>query len=176
MQERRVQSESTPDSEFQIETDGCLLFRGRVCVPKSLELIQKILNEAYNGNMSMHPGSNKVYNPVTIPEWKWERITMDFVSGLPLSPKKKDVIWIEILGLHLDSRASCKKLWFEGNWERYRSDPSHVISSTELEIQPDMTYGEEPIKILARETKELRNKKVALVKVLWQRHSIEEAT
>ncbi|KAA3466082.1 integrase [Gossypium australe] len=32
--------------------------------------------------------------PVTIPEWKWERITIDFVSGLPLSPKKKDVIWV----------------------------------------------------------------------------------
>ncbi|KAA3474112.1 receptor-like protein kinase [Gossypium australe] len=49
---------------------------------------------------------------------------------------------------------------------RYRSDPSHVISPTEVKIQPDMTYSEEPIKILARETKELRNKKVALVKVL----------
>ncbi|KAG8481481.1 hypothetical protein CXB51_026332 [Gossypium anomalum] len=34
---------------------------------------------------------------------------------------------------------------------RYRSDPSHVNSQTEVEIQPDMTYGEEPVKILARE-------------------------
>ena len=32
--------------------------------------------------------------PVTIPEWKWERVTMDFVSGLPLSLKKKYVIWV----------------------------------------------------------------------------------
>ncbi|KAK5819679.1 hypothetical protein PVK06_024698 [Gossypium arboreum] len=59
---------------------------------------------------------------------------------------------------------------------QYRSDPSHVISSTEVEIQPDMTYSEEPVKILARETKELRNKKINLVKVLWQKHGIEEAT
>ena len=36
---------------------------------------------------------------------------------------------------------------------RYRLDPSHVISQTEVEIQPDMTYGEEPVKILAREVK-----------------------
>ncbi|KAA3484195.1 integrase [Gossypium australe] len=43
-------------------------------------------------------------------------------------------------------------------------------------FHPDMTYNEKPIKILARETKELRNKKVALVKVLWQKHGIEEAT
>ncbi|KAA3487783.1 retrotransposon protein [Gossypium australe] len=29
---------------------------------------------------------------------------------------------------------------------RYRSDPSHVIVPSEIEIQPDVTYGEEPIK------------------------------
>ncbi|TYG51132.1 hypothetical protein ES288_D10G232600v1 [Gossypium darwinii] len=38
---------------------------------------------------------------------------------------------------------------------RYRSDPSHVIPHSEIKLQPDMTYSEEPIKILAREVKEL---------------------
>ncbi|KAA3465984.1 DNA/RNA polymerases superfamily protein [Gossypium australe] len=33
---------------------------------------------------------------------------------------------------------------------RYRLDPSHVISSSEIEIQPNMTYNEELLKILAR--------------------------
>ena len=46
---------------------------------------------------------------------------------------------------------------------RHRSDPSHMIPLTEIEIRPDMTYDEEPIKNLARE-------------VLWQRHGVEEAT
>ncbi|KAK5819304.1 hypothetical protein PVK06_024283 [Gossypium arboreum] len=59
---------------------------------------------------------------------------------------------------------------------RYRSDPSHVINPSEVEIQPDMSYEEEPIRILAREVKELRNKRVPLVKVLWLKHGIEEAT
>ncbi|KAA3484728.1 receptor-like protein kinase [Gossypium australe] len=55
--------------------------------------------------------------------------------------------------------------------QRYQSNPSHVIATTEVEIQPDMTYGEEPVKILAREVKQLRNKSIALVK----RHGVEEA-
>ena len=59
---------------------------------------------------------------------------------------------------------------------RYRSDPSHVVSSETIEIRPDLTYEEEPVEILAREVRELRNKRIPLVKVLWRNHKIEEAT
>ena len=47
---------------------------------------------------------------------------------------------------------------------RYRSNPSHVVSSETIELRPDLTYEEEPVEILAREVKELRNKKIPLVK------------
>jgi hypothetical protein len=32
--------------------------------------------------------------PLTIPEWKWEMITMDFVLGFPKGRKGNDVIWV----------------------------------------------------------------------------------
>ncbi|XP_052488014.1 uncharacterized protein LOC128041745 [Gossypium raimondii] len=32
--------------------------------------------------------------PVMILEWKWERVTVDFISGFPETPKKKYSIWI----------------------------------------------------------------------------------
>ena len=59
---------------------------------------------------------------------------------------------------------------------RYRSDPSHVVTLEKIELRPDLTYEEEPVEILAREVKELRNKKIPLVKVLWRNHKTEEAT
>ena len=59
---------------------------------------------------------------------------------------------------------------------RYRSDPSHVVSSETIELRLDLTYEEESMEILAREVKELRNKKIPLVKVLWRNHKTEEST
>ncbi|KAG8501005.1 hypothetical protein CXB51_003048 [Gossypium anomalum] len=401
------------ESDFQISSDGCLMFRDRVCVPKNDKLIRKILQEAHSSSLSIHPGSTKMYNdlkkmywwvgikrdisesvsrclicqqvkaehqvpsgllqPVVVPEWKWDRVTIDFVTGLPFTPRKKDAVWVvidkltksahfipvrmdfsldklaelyisEIVRLHgvplsiisdrdprftsrfwkklqkalgtklsfstafhpqtdgqsekviqvLEDMLRCCVLEFQGSWEKYlplvefaynnsyqsslkmapyealygrkcctplywtelkenqiykvdlvketeekvkiirdclkaasdrqksyadlkkkeieyqvviervgplayrlalpielekihnvfhvsmlrhyRSDPSHVISQTEVEIQPDMTYGEEPVKILAREVKQLRNKSIALVKVLWNRHGVDKAT
>ena len=59
---------------------------------------------------------------------------------------------------------------------RYRPDPSHVVSSQTIELRQDLTYEEEPVEILARVVKELRNKRIPLVKVLWRNHKTEEAT
>ncbi|KAM2294400.1 hypothetical protein ACFX1S_034308 [Malus domestica] len=58
----------------------------------------------------------------------------------------------------------------------YVSDPSHVIPPQPLEINSDLTYDEEPVTLLDWKDKELRNKTVCLVKVLWRNHSVEEAT
>ena len=33
-------------------------------------------------------------HPLPIPEWKWEKITMDFVTGLPRTQWKNDAIWV----------------------------------------------------------------------------------
>ena len=58
----------------------------------------------------------------------------------------------------------------------YVSDPSHVIPPQPLEINPDLTYEEEPVMILDWKDKVLRNKTIRMVKVLWRNHSVEEAT
>ncbi|GMI98343.1 hypothetical protein HRI_003503600 [Hibiscus trionum] len=59
---------------------------------------------------------------------------------------------------------------------RYRSDPSHVIPVEEVELNPYLTYDEEPIEILDLDSKVLRGKTIELVKVLWRHRGVEEAT
>ncbi|GKA76887.1 putative reverse transcriptase domain-containing protein [Tanacetum coccineum] len=47
-------------------------------------------------------------------------------------------------------------------------DESSVITLDEIEIDPKLTSREEPIAILGRKTRQLRNKEISLVKVQWK--------
>ena len=58
---------------------------------------------------------------------------------------------------------------------KYISDPSHVLETPEIELRDDLSYEEQPVQILGREERELRNKTISLVKVLWRNHLVEEA-
>ena len=59
---------------------------------------------------------------------------------------------------------------------RYRSDPNHILQALPLEVKDNLTYKKEPVEIVARESKVLRNKAILLVKVLWKYHGSEEST
>ena len=59
---------------------------------------------------------------------------------------------------------------------KYIPDPSHVLETSEIKLRDDLSYDEQPVQILGREEKELRNKTISLVKVLWRNHLVEEDT
>ena len=59
---------------------------------------------------------------------------------------------------------------------KYIPDPSQVLETPEIELRDDLSYEEQPVQILGREEKELLNKTISLVKVLWRNHLVKEAT
>ena len=59
---------------------------------------------------------------------------------------------------------------------KYISDPNHVLKYSPLQIQEDLSYVVEPVQILDRKEKQLRNKVIPLIKVLWRRKKSEETT
>ncbi|KAL4274112.1 hypothetical protein GQ457_13G011410 [Hibiscus cannabinus] len=59
---------------------------------------------------------------------------------------------------------------------KYRSDPSHVMPVEEIELNPNLSYDEEPVEILASDSKVLRGRTIELVKVKWRHRGVEEAT
>ena len=126
-------------SFFTIADDGALYFKVRLVVPcskKNLDKTKRVMQEAHDTPLSIHPGSTKMYQdirqrfwwsnmkqdiaryvaecdvcrrikaehqrpagtlqPISIPEWKWDHVEMDFVTGFPKSQKGNDAILVVI--------------------------------------------------------------------------------
>ncbi|WVZ52416.1 hypothetical protein U9M48_003472 [Paspalum notatum var. saurae] len=54
--------------------------------------------------------------------------------------------------------------------------PEEVINTSQIQIQPDLTYEEQPIKILDQKQRSTRRRTINFYKVQWSNHSEEEAT
>nr|CAD1834681.1 unnamed protein product [Ananas comosus var. bracteatus] len=52
---------------------------------------------------------------------------------------------------------------------------AHVLEAVPVELREDLSFEEQPVKILAREVKKLRNRDIPYVKVLWSNHGEREA-
>jgi hypothetical protein len=58
----------------------------------------------------------------------------------------------------------------------YDLDSEHVLNKELLQLQPNLSYVEKPVKIIEWSVKELRNKKIPMVKILWEHHGTHDAT
>ena len=58
----------------------------------------RICDQVYGVSKSegLHQVPLGLLRPIRIPEWKWDRITMDFVVGLPLTERKHDSVWVVV--------------------------------------------------------------------------------
>ncbi|WMV45251.1 hypothetical protein MTR67_038636 [Solanum verrucosum] len=55
-------------------------------------------------------------------------------------------------------------------------NPSLIITTENISIKENLSYGEVPVQILERHFCKLRTKEVASVKVLWRNQFVENAT
>ncbi|GKE86336.1 putative reverse transcriptase domain-containing protein, partial [Tanacetum coccineum] len=89
---------------FEIRSDGIRYFDKLIWLPLFGGLRDLIIHESHKTKYSIHPGSGKMYQDLKKLYWwlnmkaeiatYWEKITMDFVSGLPRTPNGYDTIWV----------------------------------------------------------------------------------
>ncbi|CAN4114476.1 unnamed protein product [Withania somnifera] len=58
----------------------------------------------------------------------------------------------------------------------YMLDKSHIIREDSVRLNENLSFVEEPVKILAMEVRKLRSREIPVVKVRWSHRLIEEAT
>ncbi|WVZ49367.1 LOW QUALITY PROTEIN: hypothetical protein U9M48_000734, partial [Paspalum notatum var. saurae] len=64
---------------FTLDDQGVLWFNNRLVVPKHMELRKKILDEAHTSVLTMHPGSNKMYQDLKQKFW-WTRMKREIAK------------------------------------------------------------------------------------------------
>ena len=55
-------------------------------------------------------------------------------------------------------------------------DPTRILPQISMEVREDLTMEVELVRIIDRSIKELRNKRMSLVRALWRNSQIEEET
>ena len=74
--EWRARAEERGNSEFGVNGDGLVTFRGRICVPVGDDIRRDVLTEAHTAPYSIHPGSTKMYQDLRRLYW-WPGMKKD---------------------------------------------------------------------------------------------------
>nr|GEV72152.1 hypothetical protein [Tanacetum cinerariifolium] len=97
--------EDIPKEKLEPRTDGTLCLNGRSWLPCYGDLRSVIMDESHKSKYFIHPGSKKMYQDMKklywwpnmkagIATYKWDNITMDFITKLPKSSQGFDTIWV----------------------------------------------------------------------------------
>nr|GEW77394.1 putative reverse transcriptase domain-containing protein [Tanacetum cinerariifolium] len=93
-----------PNGRLEPCADGTLCLNGKSWLPCYGDLRSVIMHESYKSNKCLtcakvkaeHQRPSGLLVQPTIPVWKWDNITIDFVTKLPKSSQRLDTIWVII--------------------------------------------------------------------------------
>nr|GEY07454.1 putative reverse transcriptase domain-containing protein [Tanacetum cinerariifolium] len=91
-----------PKEKLEPRADGTLCLNNRSWVPCFGDLRTLIMHESHKSNKCLtcskvkaeHQKPYGLLVQPEIPEWKWEKITMDFITKLPKTTNGYDTIWV----------------------------------------------------------------------------------
>ncbi|GJZ68200.1 retrotransposon protein, putative, ty3-gypsy subclass [Tanacetum coccineum] len=89
------------DVELCVRGSGGLLCQNveealREKVMTDKHIVSIYYSSRFNQVKIEHQRASGLLQPLEIPMWKWDEISMDFVTGLPTTQKRHDAIWVVV--------------------------------------------------------------------------------
>ncbi|GKB61875.1 putative reverse transcriptase domain-containing protein [Tanacetum coccineum] len=178
--------------KLEPHADGTLCLNGRSWLPYYGDLQTVIMHDkclTYAKVKAEHQRPSGLLVQSDITQWKWDNITMDFVTKLPKSSQGYDTIWVIVDRLtkstifvpmketnHMEklARMYLKEVvmrvhntFHVSNLKKCYADEPLAVPLDGLHIDDKLHFVEEPVKIMDREVKRLRQSRVPIVKVRW---------
>ena len=100
-----------------------------------------------------HQVPSGLLNPLPIPHWKWDNITMDFVSGFPLTQRKHDAVWVIVYRLTKSAHFLPIRLDYSTN----RLEDLYVNEIVRLHVIPLSIVSDRDPRFTSRFWKELQS-------------------
>ncbi|GKB38629.1 putative reverse transcriptase domain-containing protein [Tanacetum coccineum] len=165
---------------FEVRSDGTKCLKGRVWLPLFGGLRGLIMLESHKSKYSIHPGSDKMYHDLRKLYW-WPNMKADIATYV-----SKCLTCAKVKAEHqkpqiTSSRQSLLEMGENynefitklprkhhlSNLKKCLSDEDLIIPFDEVRIDEKLHFIEEPIEIMDREVKQLKQSRIPIVKVRW---------
>ncbi|GJX16162.1 putative reverse transcriptase domain-containing protein [Tanacetum coccineum] len=144
------------DKAFEVRPDGTHCIKNRSWLPLFGNLRDLIMHESHKSKYSIHPGSDKMYQDLKKLYW-WPNMKA-IIAEVGLVAYKLEFPE-ELSNVHSTFHVS--------NLKKCLSDESLVIPMKELRLDDKLNFVEEPIEIIDREVKQLKQSHIPIVKIRW---------
>ncbi|GKD33890.1 putative reverse transcriptase domain-containing protein, partial [Tanacetum coccineum] len=142
------------DKAFEIRPDGTRCIMNQSWLPLFGNLRDLIMHESYKSKYSIHLGFDKMYHDLKKLYW-W--------------PNMKAIIdeYISLVAYKLElpeELSNVHSIFHNSNLKKCLSDESHVIPMKELRLDDKLNIVEEPVEIMDREVKQLKQSRIPIIK------------
>ncbi|GJX35992.1 hypothetical protein Tco_0247549 [Tanacetum coccineum] len=157
------------DEQMERRSDGALYYLDRIWVPLTGDVRTLIMDEAHKSKYSVHPGADKMCGTL----WEEVKLAPRIVGPFKITERIGLVAYQLRL---LQELNSIHDTFHVSNLKKCLADPTLHVPLEEIQVDAMLNFVEEPVKILQREIKKLKQSRIPIVKVRWNSKRVTEYT